>query len=115
MGVPEWETKVEVWLNPGDPGKDEVVFDDDETAAVPVALEDALERHASLTVGEYERLGIELAAGVVRYREAVYSRSEEVVPYVPFPFVIYASYVAGGLLNLSCAFWCSAVRTRESR
>ncbi|KAM5535781.1 hypothetical protein V8D89_010595, partial [Ganoderma adspersum] len=50
------------------------------TRLLPAALEDALERDASLAVGEYERLGLELAAGVVRYREAVYPRSGEVVP-----------------------------------
>ena len=51
---------------------------------LPAALEDTLERQTSLTVEEYERLGLELAARVVRYREAVYPRSGEVVPYVLF-------------------------------
>ncbi|PIL33343.1 hypothetical protein GSI_04794 [Ganoderma sinense ZZ0214-1] len=46
---------------------------------LPKALEDALEREASLTVEEYGTLGLELAAGVVRYREAVYTRLGEVV------------------------------------
>ena len=51
---------------------------------LPKALEDALEREKSLAVDEYDTLGLGLAAGVVRYREAVYPRSGEAVPYVVF-------------------------------
>ena len=79
---------------------------------LPKALEDALERDASLTVEEYERLGLELAARVVRYREAVYPRSGEVVPYVPF---LYMRFVGRWLIELIArrALFCRADR-RES-
>ena len=77
---------------------------------LPKALEDALERDASLTVEEYERLGLELAARVVRYREAVYPRSGEVVPYVPSRFMICMRAVCGWLIELIAlrVLFCSA-------